>query len=103
MGMDGQPGHGRRIHRPRRPLRLHRAPHTADTPLPTYDRPPAPPRAAELPPRVWARLRAELLETGMPTDILVMAEPLYLVLIADLLATPERPRVHWIHDHAHGW
>lgn len=76
---------------------------TADTPLSTYDRPLDPARATELRPRVWGRLRAELLETGMPTDILVVAEPLYLVLIADLLAAPERPRVHWIPDHAHGW
>ncbi|GIF76205.1 hypothetical protein [Asanoa siamensis] len=76
---------------------------TADTPLRTYDRPLDPARAAELRPTVWDRLQTELLETGMPTDILVMAEPLYLVLIADLLAAPERPRVHWIPDHAHGW
>jgi hypothetical protein len=79
---------------------------TADTPLHTYDRPLDPARAADLRPRVWARLRTELAglpETGTPTDILVMAEPLYLVLIADLLAAPERPRVHWIPDHAHGW
>jgi len=76
---------------------------TADTPLHSYDRPLDPARAAKLRPRVWARLRAELMETSMPTDILVLAEPLYLVLIADLLAAPERPRVHWIPDHAHGW
>ncbi|GAA4466433.1 DUF6884 domain-containing protein [Phytohabitans houttuyneae] len=76
---------------------------TADTPLHTYDRPLDAARAAELRPPVWARLRAQLRETGMPTDILVIAEPLYLVLIADLLAAPERPRVHWIPDHAHGW
>lgn len=76
---------------------------TADTPLHSYDRPLDPARAAELRPRVWARLWAELLETAMPIDILVLAEPLYLVLIADLLAAPERPRMHWIPDHTHGW
>jgi hypothetical protein len=75
----------------------------ADTPLHSYDRPLDPARAAELRPRVWARLRAELLETDTPTDVLVIAEPLYLVLIADLLAVHERPRLHWISDHAHGW
>jgi hypothetical protein len=76
---------------------------TADIPLATYDRPLDPARANELRPRVWAQLRAELLETGMPANVLIIAEPLYLVLIADLLAAPERPRVHWIPDHAHGW
>lgn len=76
---------------------------TADTPLCPYDRPLDPARAAELRPRVWARLQEDVRETGIPTDVLVIAEPLYLVLIADLLAAPERPRVHWIPDHAHGW
>lgn len=76
---------------------------TADTRLRTYDRPLDPARAAELRPHVWAQLRAEMLDTGTPTDVLIIAAPLYLVLIADLFAAPERPRLHWIPDHAHGW
>lgn len=75
----------------------------ADTPLRGYDRPLDPARATQLRPQVWKQLHAELLMTGMPTNVLVIAEPLYLVLIADLLAAPERPRLHWIPDHAHGW
>jgi hypothetical protein len=36
-------------------------------------------------------------------EVLVVAEPLYLVLLADLLALSGRPRVRWIPDHAGGW
>ena len=76
---------------------------SADTPLHTYDRPLDPARAAHLRPQVWTGLSAEMADNGMPIDVLIIAEPLYLVLVADLLASPERPRVHWIPDHAHGW
>ncbi|MFY1632319.1 DUF6884 domain-containing protein [Solwaraspora sp. WMMB335] len=75
----------------------------ADTPLHTYDRPLDPHRAAELRPRIAAALTAEFDATGVPDEILVVAEPLYLVLLADLLALAARPRVHWIADHAYGW
>lgn len=76
---------------------------TADTPLHAYDRPLDPARAAQLRPHVWAALHTDLGATGWPNQILVIAEPLYLVLLADLLAAPQRPRLHWIPDHAHGW
>ncbi|MDG4751309.1 hypothetical protein O7630_10185 [Micromonospora sp. WMMD718] len=76
---------------------------TADTRLHTYDRPLDPARAAELRPRVWAQLQADLHSDHIPDDILVVAEPLYLVLLADLLADSHRPRIHWIADHADGW
>lgn len=75
---------------------------TADTPLDPYDLPLNPVRAHQLRPQVAAQLRVEL-TAGVPGDVLVIAEPLYLVLLADLLALPNRPRVHWVPDHAHGW
>lgn len=76
---------------------------TADTPLGTYDRPLDPDRAVELRPTVMAALHREMNIDGVPAEVLVVAEPLYLVLLADLLALPARPRVHWIPDPAHGW
>jgi hypothetical protein len=76
---------------------------TADTPLRTYDRPLDPDRAGELRPAVMAALHREMSTDGVPREVLVVAEPLYLVLLADLLALPARPRVHWIPDPAHGW
>jgi hypothetical protein len=76
---------------------------TADTPLRTYDRALDPVRAHELRHVVAQQLQTEFAAKGVPDSILLVAEPLYLVLIADLFAMPERPRVHWIPDHAHGW
>ena len=75
---------------------------TADTPLEPYDLPLDAARAEQLRPRVTKRLYSEL-AAGVPANVLVIAEPLYLVLLADLLALPQRPRVHWVPDHAHGW
>lgn len=75
---------------------------TADTPLYTYDQPLDPDRAVALRPAVASALHREMVVDGVPHEILVVAEPLYLVLLADLLALPARPRVHWIPD-AHGW
>ncbi|MDG4830009.1 hypothetical protein O7627_11935 [Solwaraspora sp. WMMD1047] len=76
---------------------------TADTPLAWYDRPLDAPRAAELRSAVRHRLVAEFDVDGTPEEILIIAEPLYLVPLADLLALPARPPIHWIPDHADGW
>lgn len=76
---------------------------TADTPLHPYNRLLDLARAVELRPVVMAALHREMTTHGVPHEVLVVAEPLYLVLLADLLALPERPLVHWIPDHAHGW
>lgn len=75
----------------------------ADTPIGGYDRALDPDRAAQLRPAVTGRLVAEFRRSGVPEDVLVVAEPLYLVLLADLLALPARPRVHWVPDPASGW
>jgi hypothetical protein len=66
-------------------------------------RPLDPDRAVELRPEVMATLHQEMSTDGIPAEVLVVAEPLYLVLLADLLALPARPRLHWISDPAHGW
>jgi hypothetical protein len=76
---------------------------TADTPLSSYDRPLDPTRARELRPVVMTALHREMTTHGVPREVLVVAEPLYLVLLADLLALPARPLVYWIPDHTHGW
>jgi hypothetical protein len=76
---------------------------TADTLLHPYDRPLDADRAVQLRPQVADALHREMAADGIPDEVLVVAEPLYLVLLADLLALPARPRVHWISDHAHGW
>lgn len=75
---------------------------TADTPLRSYDRPLDLDRAVALRPTVMSALHREMVIDGVPHEVLVVAEPLYLVLLADLLALPARPRVHWIPD-AQGW
>src|SRR5262249_13024652 len=68
-----------------------------------YDRPLDPQRAEQLRPGVASALGREMATHGVPEEILLVAEPLYLVLLADLLALPARPRVQWIPDHANGW
>jgi hypothetical protein len=76
---------------------------TADTQLSTYDRALDPARAHELRPLVDQQFRLDLNAHGTPGHILLIAEPLYLVLIADLFAVPQRPCIQWIPDHTHGW
>jgi len=76
---------------------------TADTLLHPYDRPLDGQRAVELRPHVASALGRDMAAHGVPEEILLVAEPLYLVLLADLLALPARPRVQWIPDHANGW
>jgi len=76
---------------------------TADTSLHTYDRPLDPDRAVVLRPAVMSALHHEMASGGIPHEVLVVVEPLYLVLLADLLSLPARSRVHWIPDPAHGW
>lgn len=71
---------------------------TADTRLWRYDRTLDPERAAQLRPAVT---RALAKEGKVPEEVLVIVEPLYLVLLIDLLATATR--VHWIPEVRHGW
>jgi hypothetical protein len=68
----------------------------ADRPLIPYDRRMDPGRAAELAPEITATLARDWASTGRPQEILVIAEPLYLVPLAAILATATR--VRWVAD-----
>lgn len=74
----------------------------ADAPLLPYDRPLDPERAHALRGHVAACLNAELIRDGVPDEVLIVVEPLYLVLVADLLARPS-VRVYWMPDPATDW
>jgi len=71
----------------------------ADTLLLPYDRPLDEARARQLRPQVTQRLRDAQL--GL-VEALIVADPLYLTLVADLLAVPKL-RVHWVPDPFDGW
>lgn len=75
---------------------------SADTPLLPYKQPLSPERAAQLRPQVYRTLRRRIDALGAPARLLVVAEPLYLALVADLLADDDRPLVRWIPD-PRGW
>jgi hypothetical protein len=68
----------------------------AGCPVLPYDRPLDPERAAEMLPLVTEALAREWALDGAPREILVIAEPLYLVPLAAILATPAI--VHWVPD-----
>lgn len=74
----------------------------ADNRLSPYDEPLTPAQADALRPVVHRTLRWQLAELGTRPQLLVVAEPLYLVLLADLLSGPDRPPVRWIPD-PRGW
>jgi hypothetical protein len=67
-----------------------------DRPMLPYDRPLDPRRAAEMLPLVTDALAREWAVDGAPREILVIAEPIYLVPLAAILATPAV--VHWVSD-----
>ena len=71
----------------------------ADTVIRPYDRPLDLAQARRLRPFAGAAL-AEALERLVAAELVVLAEPLYLLLIADVLALPARPAVHWFPDPA---
>jgi hypothetical protein len=74
----------------------------ADTLICPYDQQLTADRAAELRPVVHGKLREHLAAVDGRPQLLVVAEPLYLVLIADLLGDDDRPIVRWIPD-PRGW
>ncbi|MFG2913125.1 hypothetical protein ACGF0D_09565 [Kitasatospora sp. NPDC048298] len=51
---------------------------------------------------VNGQLSRDFTANGVPRRVLLILEPDYLVLLADLLALPERPALHWISD-PRGW
>jgi hypothetical protein len=50
-----------------------------------------------------AALAQEMITDEVPHEVLVLAEPPCLVLLAEPLAPPTRPRVQWIPDLADDW
>jgi len=83
----------------RRRVRIVSAEHgllEADSPLLPYDRLLDAGRARQLAAAVTAALARDWAGSGAPGEVLVIAEPLYLVPLAALLATPAR--VHWVPD-----
>ncbi|MFG3253260.1 hypothetical protein [Streptomyces sp. NPDC048172] len=74
----------------------------ANTPLCSYDQRLTTERADELRPRVHRALLRRLDGIAVPTRLLVVAEPLYLGLLADLLAAEDRPTLRWVPD-PRGW
>lgn len=74
----------------------------ADDLIAPYDRALTRSRAEELRPVVAEQLRRQFHAGGVPTRVLLVLEPDYLVLLADLMAIASRPALHWICD-PHGW
>ncbi|MFF3071135.1 hypothetical protein ACFVSN_37120 [Kitasatospora sp. NPDC057904] len=58
--------------------------------------------ARQLRPVVAEQIRRDFTANGAPRRVLLVLEPDYLILLADLLALPERPALHWISD-PRGW
>lgn len=75
---------------------------SADRPLLPYDRPLTLERAEELRHQVAETVRQTLGESRSG-EVLAIVEPLYLVCLADLLTTPDRPAIHWVPDPVGEW
>jgi hypothetical protein len=76
--------------------------HADDQVLP-YDRRMDPQRATWLRPAAARRLQDEFRLHGVPREILVIAEPLYQLALADLSPLAGTDRVRWVNDPASGW
>lgn len=75
----------------------------ADTPLLPYDRRMDEQRAALLRTAACRHLREEIRQRGLPREVLVIAEPLYQLALADLVSLAGAGRVRWIDDPAREW
>ncbi|MFI1765256.1 DUF6884 domain-containing protein [Streptomyces sp. NPDC020800] len=75
----------------------------ARSPVLPYERPLTDARARLLRPAVCAAVRERLDALDHhPAQILLVAEPAYLSLLADVLGDEDRPRIRWITD-PRGW
>ena len=75
----------------------------ADAPLLPYDRRMDGQRAAWLRPAACRHLRDEFRQRGFPREVLVIAEPLYQLTLADLASLAGADRVRWVDDPAREW
>lgn len=81
---------------------LHGLLHAEDPVLP-YDKRMDPERAAQLRPAIRQRLETDWARSGAPSAILVIAEPVYQLALADLGMLADRGQVHWVSDPAGDW
>jgi hypothetical protein len=75
----------------------------AGDPLLPYDRRMDCQRAAQLRPAASRRLRGEFRQRGVPREVLVIAEPLYQLVLADLASLAGAGRVRWLDHPARDW
>jgi hypothetical protein len=75
----------------------------ADTPVLPYDRRMDEQRAALLRTAACQHLREEFRRRGFPREILVIAEPLYQLALADLVPLAVADRIRWVDDPAREW
>lgn len=75
----------------------------ADTPLLPYDRRMDEQRAASLRTAACLHLREEFRQRGLPREVLVIAEPLYQLALADLVSLAGAGRVRWVDNPAREW
>jgi hypothetical protein len=67
----------------------------ADDRILAYDQPLTLERAEQLRSDVGKSIVSRVIEPFRPEEIAIVLEPLYLVLVADLLANPARPQILW--------
>ena len=75
----------------------------ADAPLLPYDRRMDSQRAAWLRPAACRHLRDEFSQHGFPREVLVIAEPLYQLALADLASLAGADHIRWVDDPAREW
>lgn len=75
----------------------------ADAPLLPYDRRMDEQRAALLRTGACRHLREEFRQRGFPREVLVVAEPLYQLALADLVSLAGADRVRWVDDPDREW
>lgn len=60
-------------------------------------------RALQLRDRIAAELEVEWMFYGVPAEVLVVAGPVWMVTLGELLRLPGRPRVHWFTETDEDW
>ena len=97
--LGGHPAHRRRIWL----LSARNALVHADQVVLSYQRALTVERALRLRDRVAAEVEVEWMFYGVPAEVLVVAGPVWMVTLGELLRLPERPRVHWFTETDEDW